>query len=535
MDPNDHLILTGFMGVGKSAVGRAVAHHLGRPFVDMDAEIEARAGRSIVDIFREDGEDTFRELEAELCRELGSRKGLVIATGGGALVDPDNRNEMMKTGTIVCLTCELEELSRRLQRGRDRPLLTFTERGATIEALLAERREAYDALPWHVDTTGRPIDEVAADVVRLGHLKQLMVRCPPKGEYAILLGSGLLSHLGDAIRAAGVRKGTGVVVVSNPIVFPLYGEEAISVLEDAGFRTFPCLIPDGERYKTLDTVRHIYERLVRCGMDRGDVILGLGGGVTGDIAGFAAATFLRGVRFIHVPTTLLAMVDSSVGGKTGVDLPEGKNLVGAFKHPDLVVIDPVTLATLPGVELRSGLAEMIKHGILGDPELFSVFARAPVKPDSWVTGDAVDRIARALAVKIAVVEEDPLERGRRAVLNLGHTVGHALEALSGYELRHGEGVAVGIVAAARLAVRHGVAEPSLAEVIERTLRRQGLPTDCPPHDVDAIYQVMGYDKKRDAGRLRWVLPRTLGDAIVTDTVPPDLVREVLIEMGARSR
>ena len=528
-----NLAITGFMGVGKSSVGTAVAAQLARPFVDMDTEIESRAGKSIADIFAQDGEGAFRDLEAAICRELSDRSGLVIATGGGTLIDPENRDRMMQSGTVVCLTCEAEELARRLSGQEDRPLLESADPRTMIMELLESRREAYASLPWHVDTTARPIADIVEDVVRLASMRTLSVR-HGDATYPIRIAPGLLAHLGDAVRAAGLAVGSRIVIVSNPVVDPLYGSAAAAALEDAGYQLGRCIIPDGEKRKTLETVHAIYGDLLQDGLDRGGALLSLGGGVTGDIAGFAAATFLRGVRFIQVPTTLLSMVDASVGGKTGVNLPDGKNLVGAFKRPALVLIDPQVLGTLPKDEIRSGVAEMIKHGIIGDPTLLAEIEESPLDPASWGTAAAADRIARALDVKIDIVEQDPLESGRRAVLNLGHTVGHALETLGGYELRHGEAVSIGLAAAARLASKRGLAAPSLVETIERILRRCGLPTACPAHRIEEIEAAMGHDKKRDGGVLRWVLPRTIGDVIVTDDVPHELVREVLSEIGTRS-
>jgi shikimate kinase/3-dehydroquinate synthase len=533
MDSCPNLSITGFMGVGKSSVGAAVADRLGRVFVDMDTEIESRAGKSIADVFAQDGQDAFRALEAALCRELSGRDGLVIATGGGTLVDPENRDRMIQSGTVVCLTCEPEALARRLDGTVDRPLLGSADPRATIVELLGSRGQAYADLPWHVDTTARPIADITEDVVRLAAVRTLSVR-HGDATYPILVGAGLLPHLGDAVRAAGLAEGTRIVLVSNPVVDSIYGAVALSSLVDAGYEVGSFIIPDGEKHKTLKTVRTIYDGLLQKKLDRGGALISLGGGVTGDIAGFAAATFLRGIRIIQVPTTLLSMVDASVGGKTGVNLPDGKNLVGAFKRPDLVLIDPHVLRTLPDEEIRSGVAETIKHGILGDPELFAELEQCPVDPMSWGTDAGVDRIVRALAVKAAIVEQDPLERGRRAILNLGHTVGHAVETLSGYELRHGEAVSIGLVAAARLADKRGLAAPSLVKTIERTLRRHGLPTDCPAYSAEEIEAAMECDKKWVGGVLRWALPRTIGDVIVTDDVPRELVREVLSEIGTRS-
>jgi len=322
-------------------------------------------------------------------------------------------------------------------------------------------------------------------------------------------------------------------VVSNPKVGGFYYETARRSLEQRSYRVRQITVPDGEPYKTLATVADIYTQLAEMGVERSDTLLALGGGVVGDLAGFAAATYLRGVRFVQVPTSLLAMVDASVGGKTGVDLPQGKNLVGAFKQPAAVIIDPDCLKTLPEAELRSGSAEVIKSGLLGDAELFAALAAGAGQPDEWRSPQGLDWIERALRVKIRIVEEDPYEGGRRALLNLGHTPGHALEALSGYTLRHGEAVSIGMVAAARLAVELGAAPPELSGQLEALLKAYGLPTACPPYPVADLLTAMQQDKKRRQGKLRWVLPVRPGEAILHDDVPETLVRQTLIGMGAR--
>jgi shikimate kinase/3-dehydroquinate synthase len=536
------------MGTGKTVVGRAVARKLGRPFVDMDAEIEARAGKSIPRIFAGDGEAAFRQLEAALCEELSGRSGLVVATGGGALVDPTNRARMIKSGTVVCLTCGADEILRRVNEedNSDRPLLDVADPRAEVQRLLAARREAYQAIPWQVNTTGLPVEEVAEQVLKLADAITLTVRCPAVlslskggGEYPIHIGDGLLAHVGGALRAAGIPEGGRIAVVSNPVVAPLYGTRVEAALQSAGFRPFACTIPDGEQHKTLATVAGLYNQFLAGELDRSGTLLSLGGGVTGDVAGLAAATFMRGLRFVQVPTTLLAMVDASVGGKTGVDLPQGKNLVGAFKQPALVLVDPAVLATLPAEEFRSGMAEVIKHGVIGDPELFDELEIGSLAPavataGDWGFGIRDAHIAKALCVKIDVVEQDPFEKGRRAVLNLGHSVGHALEKLSGFELRHGEAVSIGMVAAARIAAELGRADPSLPDRIAAALAAWGLPVCCPPYDVEAIWAAMAHDKKRQGRRLRWVLPHAIGQVEITEQVPTEVVTFVLRELGARS-
>ena len=527
------------MGTGKTTVGREVARRMGRPFVDMDAEIEAQAGKSIPRIFAEDGEEAFRHKEAALCEELSAQQGLVIATGGGAMVDPANRALMIKSGAVVCLICDVDEILRRVSSvsDSDRPLLDVADPRAEIERLLKTRHEVYAAVPWQIDTTGLSVEEVAARVVEIASAPDanavtLSVHYPG-GQYPIHIGDGLLAHVGGVLGAAGAPEGSRVAVVSNPVVAPLYGAQTEVALQSAGFQPFTCSMPDGERHKRLATVTALYDQFLIGGLDRSGTVLSLGGGVTGDVAGFAAATFMRGVRFVQVPTTLLAMADASVGGKTGVDLPRGKNLVGAFKQPALVVIDPAVLATLPAEEIRSGLAEVIKHGIIGDPDLFAELERRGGDKGTRGQGDWVAWIAHSLRVKIAIVEQDPFEQGRRAVLNLGHTVGHALEKLSGFVLFHGEAVSIGMVAAARTAAELGLATPSLADRVEAVLATWELPVRCPPFDTDAIWEAMAHDKKRQGRSLRWVLPHAIGEMEITGDVPQETVKSVLRNLGAR--
>jgi shikimate kinase/3-dehydroquinate synthase len=529
-EKRNNVVITGFMGTGKTIVGQEVARRLGRPFVDMDVEIEKRAGKPVPRIFAEDGEAAFRQMEAALCEELSAQEGLVIATGGGALVSPANRAVTMKGGTVVCLTCAADEILRRVGGNPDRPLLDVADPRAEVKRLLAARREAYQAIPWQVDTTDLLVEEAAARIVALADVITLPVRYPG-GEYPIHIGNGLLAHVGGVLRATGAPEGSRVAVVSNPIVAPLYGGQVEDSLRWAGFQPFACSIPDGEQHKTLDTVAALYEQFLDGNLDRNDTALSLGGGVTGDVAGFAAASFMRGVRFAQVPTTLLAMADASVGGKTGVDLPQGKNLVGAFRQPAMVLIDPTVLRTLAEEEIRAGMVETIKHGVIGAPDLFRELESAVPNLQAPIS---TAQLARSLQVKIKVVEQDPLERGRRAALNLGHTVGHALERLSGFSLRHGEAVGIGMVAAAWIAVELGQAEPALAGRIEALLAVWELPVRCPPFDADAIWEAMAHDKKRQGRSLRWVLPRAIGEVEITDDVPPETVKSVLRDLGATS-
>jgi shikimate kinase/3-dehydroquinate synthase len=293
-------------------------------------------------------------------------------------------------------------------------------------------------------------------------------------------------------------------------------------------------LPAGEQHKTLATVRDIYDQLLAAGFDRQGTVVALGGGVVGDITGFAAATYMRGVDLVQCPTSLLAMVDASIGGKSGVDLPQGKNLVGAFKQPVAVLADLATLPTLPPAEFVAGMAEVLKHGLIAAPHILNRLEQgiwdAPTAMESLPALQSL--VTEAIQVKRDVVQDDPFEQGRRAVLNLGHTFGHAIEQVSGYTIRHGEGVAMGLVAAAHLSATLGHCSPALQQRIEQLLQRLHLPLKIPSALApESLYQAMGSDKKKAAGKLRFVLLRGIGDAFVTDEVPEAAVLSTLRKLS----
>lgn len=526
LPPN--IVLTGFMGAGKTAVGRAVAARLQRPFVDIDDLIVAQTGQSIPDIFAQHGEPHFRALESALVQHLAAQRGLVIATGGGALVDATNRERMTRSGLVICLAASVSAIVERVSNdaGTDaasRPLLAGTNGRQRVVELLEQRAAAYAEIPYRIDTTGRNVEDVAAEVIALAAkdlsgVLRLPVATPDGNGYDILLGRGLLGELPRLLSERGLRG--RVAVVSDERVTPHWAERVQQAFA-ADARPFALItLPAGENHKNLTTVAHIYDELVAAQLDRNGVIVAVGGGVIGDMAGFAAATYLRGVAFVQVPTTLLAMVDASVGGKVGVDLPQGKNLVGAFKQPTLVIIDPDALSSLPASEFRHGLAEVIKHGIIGDPDLFAQLEGSG--PESLES-----LLARALRVKIAIVQRDPYEKGERAYLNLGHTFAHAFEQVSGYSIPHGQAVAAGLAASAALAAARGDCAPDLPARIVAVLERLGLPSRFLDLDPAAVLAAMSTDKKRQEGRLRFVLPHAIGQVALHDDVTAEQVLAVL--------
>jgi len=368
-----NIVLTGFMGTGKTSVGHALAKMLDRKLVDMDTWIQARQGQTIAEIFAERGEADFREIESALAREFAASENLVIATGGGALVNPETR-AVFANAQVICLDASVDEILTRLHGMDDRPLLKDETQGdgkrARIQTLLDARREAYAAIPVHVRTDQRTPDEIAREI--MNHLETREIRVQtPADSYPILLGDGLLDRVGELLRDKNFA--SRCAVITNPTVGALYAERVLDSLRAQKFSPALIEIPDGEQFKSQDTLGDLYDQLIAAKLERRSPILALGGGVIGDTVGFAAATYLRGVPFVQIPTTLLSMVDSSIGGKVAVDHPAGKNLIGAFKFPALVIEDLTALETLPIEEYRAGMAEVIKHCILAMRDSFTSY------------------------------------------------------------------------------------------------------------------------------------------------------------------
>jgi 3-dehydroquinate synthase len=325
--------------------------------------------------------------------------------------------------------------------------------------------------------------------------------------YDVRVQQGGIDALGEMLQARGLRG--PVVVVTDENVGAAYLPRVLASLTNSRFKAHGVTIPAGEQHKTLETVSQLWAAFSSAKIERGSTIVALGGGVVGDLAGYAASAWVRGVAWVAVPTSLLAMVDASMGGKTGFDLPQGKNLVGAFHPPRLVLADPDVLATLPEVESINGMAEVVKHGVIADPTLFEMCK------DLEDLSDLPGLVSRAMAVKVKIIEEDPYEQDVRQALNLGHTVGHGVELASGFRLRHGEAVAIGMVVEARMAEKVGLAKPGLADEIADVLQSTRLPTEIPTDlDRDAITDAMMRDKKKAAGIVKFALPVSIGDVRV---------------------
>ncbi|HAG83796.1 MAG TPA: 3-dehydroquinate synthase [Cyanobacteria bacterium UBA12227] len=350
--------------------------------------------------------------------------------------------------------------------------------------------------------------------------------------YDIAIAPGGLDDLG--VWMSRLKLGKKVLVVSNPAIFRRYGESAIAGLKLVGYDVSSCTLPPGERYKTLNSLQKIYDAALKHPLERSSTMVALGGGVIGDMTGFAAATWLRGINVVQVPTSLLAMVDASIGGKTGVNHPQGKNLIGAFHQPRFVLIDPQVLKTLPPREFRAGMAEVIKYGIIWDAELFAKLEEAKrLDQMRYVNEELLSLILScSCQAKADVVSQDEKEAGLRAILNYGHTIGHAVESLTGYKVfNHGEAVAIGMVAAGEIAVKLQMWQSDEAKRQNALIEKTGLPTKLPGGlDIDAILDTLQTDKKVKEGKVRFVLPTKIGVVTITDQVPSDVIRHVLQQM-----
>jgi shikimate kinase/3-dehydroquinate synthase len=602
------IVLVGFMGSGKTSTGRRLAHRLGLPFVDADAEIELAAGMTIAEIFAKHGEPSFRDGERRVMARLLEEGPRVIATGGGAFLHEETRARIAARGLSVWLKADPEVLWRRVRKRSHRPLLQSPDPETTLRTLLEQRYPFYARADITVVSRDGPhelaVDEIIAAIaffLRFSpeppHLGALRDASPPEAtpaldqtllaasdflfgalsggagsqpvppdacerasdgppaaarvqaaqveaaqveaarvqmalgarSYDILIGPGLLAEAGAHVRR--LAGGAACAIVTDANVAGIHLPALQTSLDDVGVRYSTVVVAAGETSKSYATFAEVCDAIIAARLERGDLVIALGGGVVGDLAGFAAASVRRGMRFVQIPTSLLAQVDSSVGGKTGINSDHGKNLVGAFYQPSLVLADSDVLETLPPREFRAGYAEVVKYGLIGDVDFFGwleaswldVFAGGPGR---------IHAIATSCRAKAAIVARDENERGDRALLNLGHTFGHALERINHYDgtrLVHGEGVAIGMAAAFRFSVRLGLCPRADAERVEAHLSAAGLPVRFADIEglaisakdvIDAMYQ----DKKVERGALTFILARAIGDCFVAKSVDSEEVR-----------
>ncbi|MCI0600360.1 MAG: 3-dehydroquinate synthase [Beijerinckiaceae bacterium] len=559
------IVLIGLMGSGKTSTGRRLAQVLGLEFVDSDAEIEAAAGMPITEIFARHGENYFRDGERRVMARLLRAGPRVIASGGGAFMSEETRSRIAENGISVWLKADHDVLWRRVRKRSHRPLLLGDNSEQTLRTLMEQRYPVYAMADVTVVSRDGPHDFAVEDTIAgIESLLQCSPDLPPMAaqgyarvsreppgasqqlapnrvevrvelgarSYAIFIGAGLIAEAGHHIRRLAPYAGCAIVTDEN--VARLHLPALERALDEASIRHSRVVVAAGERSKSFEVFADVCNALLAARLERGDVIVALGGGVIGDLAGFAAATVRRGMRFVQVPASLLAQVDSSVGGKTGINSPHGKNLIGAFHQPSLVIADTATLETLPEREFRAGYAEIVKYGLISDA---GFFAWLEANRRGVFAGGAprVHAIAESCKAKAAIVGRDEYEAGERALLNLGHTFGHALERITCYDgerLVHGEAVAVGMACAFRFSVRRGHCGVEDQARVEAHLQDAGLPvrmTAIPGWDApaEAVLDAMYQDKKVDHGALTFILARAIGDCFIAKSVEAGEVREFL--------
>jgi 3-dehydroquinate synthase len=531
-----NIILVGMMGAGKTTVGKLLAKQLGKTFIDSDEEIQRRTGVTIPHIFDVEGEAGFRLRESGVIQELLAQNNIVLATGGGAILSPQNRSRMKQNGVVVYLKSTVHDLWQRTRHDQNRPLLQTENPRAKLQELLDLREPLYEETADVVAYTGKQSVQILLERLQhtLENLKQ-MTGSEQKMQslnvglaersYPIHIGRGLLDRVELLLPHIPHKR---AVIISNTTVAPLYLQRLSAGLAANGVQVQSVILPDGEQYKSGESLNVIYDALLSARCERSTPLIALGGGVIGDITGYAAATYLRGVPFIQIPTTLLSQVDSSVGGKTGINHPLGKNMIGAFYQPRVVLADTATLDTLPDKELRAGIAEVIKYGLIRDLVFLDWLEANIEKLLARDTAALQYAIARSCQNKAEVVGADERESGERALLNLGHTFGHAIENGMGYGVwLHGEGVAAGTIMAADLSQRLGWLSAQDVARVRKLFERAGLPVVAPKLGAEKYLQLMGLDKKVADGKIRFVLLKSLGNAVMTGDVPQVLLEQTL--------
>ncbi|MDE3177399.1 MAG: 3-dehydroquinate synthase [Pseudomonadota bacterium] len=526
------VVLVGMMGAGKTSVGKRLAARLALPFVDADEEIEAGARMTIPEIFEKFGEAYFRDGERRVIARVLAAGPCVLSTGGGAFMNASTRESIARSGVSIWLKPDFDVLLRRVRKRSNRPLLQTPDPEGTLRRLLDERSPTYALADITIESHDGPHELVVERIVAAlesrarkpqeAKIREVRVDLGSRA-YDIEIGEGLIETAGPRIAVLFPKARAAIVTDENVAAHWL--EPLRASLTAAGIESSAIVCPPGETTKSYAEFARVSDALIAARIERRDLVIALGGGVIGDLAGFAASTLRRGVDYVQIPTSLLAQVDSSVGGKTAINSPLGKNLIGAFHQPRLVLADAGALRTLPAREFRAGYAEVVKYGLIDDYDFFEwleanwrdMFAGGPARAQA---------IAVSCAAKARVVASDETEQGARALLNLGHTFGHALEALAHYDpaiLVHGEGVAVGMACAFRFSRALGACPGQDVVRVERHLQAVGLPTRI--QDIagmrvaaGAMLEAMRQDKKVERGRLTFILARGIGQSYIAKDV-----------------
>ncbi|MCD6025756.1 MAG: aroB [Solimicrobium sp.] len=551
------------MGSGKTTIGRALAKKLNMRFVDSDHEVEARTGVAIPVIFDIEGEASFRRREAKVIRDLTAQCGIVLATGGGAVLNEQNRQYLLSRGTVVYLRASVPQILKRTSHDKNRPLLHASDPRKVLEELTRQREPLYQEIAHVVIDTGRPhtsqvvhtilaqlnwldapnsrlqphlhnlVSDLNESTQRVSNSKTSMHTHSQKNSCFLTVDLGERSYpiciAPDAInQIADYISSHQVMIITNTTIASLYLDQVKALLLATGKKVEQLILPDGEEYKSMESLSLIFDTLLKSKCDRKTYLIALGGGVIGDLTGFAAASYMRGVSFVQIPTTLLSQVDSSVGGKTGINHPLGKNMIGAFYQPKAVVIDINFLSTLPKREFSAGLAEVIKYGAIIDTEFFTWLEKNCQQLRAQDKTALTYAIGRSCEIKAKVVQLDERESGLRAILNFGHTFAHAIESALGYGVwLHGEAVGCGMVMAADLSHRLGYIPEPEKDRIRALVAAAGLPVLAPDLGLVTWLEKMQIDKKNEGGEIKFVLLKPMGHAVV-ETVPTKILEATLL-------
>lgn len=526
-------VLIGMPGAGKTRVGGEVAQMLGVRFTDSDEVIEQRAGMRITEYFSEYGEPKFRELESQVIADLLHTAGGIVSLGGGAPMTESVRRNLQKYisqgGKVVYLQADPQEAMERARRGGNRPMLAG-DADARWRALYEERDPVFDAVAnVHVHTRGSSPQHAARKVMDMVMEHDVHVTGASITPYDVRIGVGTSNHLAEVLGDRPVR-----IALIHTAPVQRHSDRARALLRQAGYEVSDVLIPDAEAGKTIEVANGIWQRLGNEGFTRSDAVVGLGGGAATDLAGFVAATWMRGIRYVNCPTSLLAMVDASTGGKTGINTPQGKNLVGSFYTPAGVLADMRALETLPNDIFIEGLGEVAKSGFIRDPEILSILENHAQQlrefNGSTFLGSSLEDVVaelieRTVKVKAYHVSNDLREAGLREFLNYGHTLGHAIEQIEHFKWRHGNAVAVGCVFAAELSNILGYIDQDLVDYHRQLLGSLGLPISWSGGDWDSVLALMHRDKKARGNTLRFVVLEGVGHPIHLDDPPIEAVHE----------
>jgi shikimate kinase/3-dehydroquinate synthase len=529
-----NIYLTGFMATGKSRVGAQVASELEWKYVDSDHFIEDNTGQTVSEIFAEHGEEYFRRMEFEAIKRISQESSQIIALGGGSLKNPEIYQLIQKDSLLICLWAPEEIISERIGRKESRPLmagLSDEERLQKIRAMIDERKSMYNLADFHMDgSDARTIEKISDQLIhklKIWEKRSILVHPSETAPYPIFIGKNLCADIDEILNGLHIQ--SEFLVVSDANVAKKQFKKLNLIKEKVGnCKSF--VFNPGEQFKNLQTLNRLYSFMLRRGYTRSTTLLQFGGGVVGDMAGFGAATYQRGIPFIQIPTTLLSMVDSSVGGKVAVNHPEGKNMIGAFYQPKAVIIDTEVLSTLSDTEYISGLAEVVKYGVIYDEDFFSYLeanAEKLIKRDHTVL---IPVIQKCCQIKAEVVGQDERETGIRAILNFGHTFGHAIEKLTDYtEFSHGIAVGLGMRVASRVSVLTGRWSESDHQRMCTLLNKLDFPKF---YNVDkaAAWQAMAIDKKAEKGKRNYILPIKMGQVEKVSNVEQNIIDQAWDEI-----